>query len=79
MEVFNFAIINVSDGIQVIDRTVTTKSNTLNPIELLDYMELDAQLVFMDKLKRKARQEAERRKRVSYKLRHRIACLCRLL
>lgn len=78
MEVFNFTIITVENGIQVIDRTVKTAHSTLTPIELLDYMEMDAQLAFMDRLERKARAEAERRRKLVHNPLYRIACLCGL-
>ena len=79
MEVFKFKIITVSEGTQVIDRRTTTLCSALTPLDLLEYMEMDAELAYMDRLERKARAEAERRRKLMYNPLYRIALLCGLV
>lgn len=45
---FNFRIITTAEGLEIIDRTLTTSSDLLNPFELMDYVALEDTLAFMD-------------------------------
>lgn len=76
---FNFRIINTADGNQVIDRSLKTPCNALTPVQMVEYKEMDAQLLFMDRMEQKTRAEAERQKKHARNLFYRLACLCGLV
>ena len=75
---FDFRIFNTADGNQIIDRNLKTPYNSLTPLQMLEYMEVDAQLSFMDRLERKQRAEAERKRRIARNPLYRLACVCGL-
>lgn len=75
---FNFRIIDTADGNQIIDRQLKTPYNTLTPSQMVEYVEMDNQLAYMDRLKKKARDEADRRRRVARNPLYRLACICGL-
>ena len=76
---FDFRIIDTVDGNQIIDRHLKTPYNALTPLQMLEYMEMDAQLSLMDRMERRAKAEAERKRKIARNLLYRIACLCGLL
>ena len=76
---FNFRIINLSDGNQVIDPSLKTPYNTLTPLQMLEYLEMDNRLAYMDRMERKARAEAERRRKLARNPFVRFACFCGLI
>ena len=70
---FNFRLFNTPDGNQIIDRTLKTPYNSLTPFQMLEYMEVDSQLSFMERLEKKQKRQQERRvKNPLWKL----ACIC---
>ena len=70
---FNFRLFNTQDGNQIIDRTLKTPYNSLTPFQMLEYMEVDSQLSFMERLEKKQKRQQERRvKNPLWKL----ACIC---
>jgi len=71
---FNFRIINVPDGTQVIDPSLKTPYNALTLDQMQEYMEIDSQITTMERMKRKARREAGRKRKVGRNPLHRIAC-----
>ena len=73
---FNFRIIDTADGNQIIDRNLKTPYNTLTPLQMLEYMEMDNQLAIMDRIERKAKQKAEHMRKVARNPLYRIACMC---
>ena len=77
-EMFNFRIIDTADGNQIIDRNLKTPYNALTPTQMMEYMEMDSQLAFMDRMERKARAKAERRQKLARNPFYRIACVCGL-
>lgn len=54
---FNFRIIDTPDGNQIIDDTLKTPFNSLTPSQMEDYIEMDKQLVYMERQKKKERKE----------------------
>lgn len=76
---FNFRIINMADGNQIIDRNLKTPYEALTPLQMVEYMEIDAQLSFMDRLERKAKAEAERRRKSKRNPFYRFACMCGMI
>lgn len=73
---FNFRIIKMADGNQIIDRQLKTPYNALTPLQMVEYMEMDNQLAIMDRMERKARQKAEYIRRLARNPFYRIACMC---
>lgn len=76
---FEFRIINTSDGNQIIDRSLKTAYSSLTPIEMVEYVELDNRLAYMDRQERKNRAETERRQRIVKNPLYRLAFLCGLI
>lgn len=76
---FDFRIIETPDGNQVIDHNLKTPYNALTPVQMLEYTEMDAQLAVMDRLERKRRAQAERRRKRTRNPLYKIACLCGLV
>lgn len=75
---FDFRIIDTQDGNQIIDRNLKTPYNTLTPLQMLEYMEMDNQLAYMDRIERKARQKAEHMRKLAKNPFYRLACMCGL-
>lgn len=75
---FEFRIIDTADGNQIIDRNLKTPYNTLTPLQMLEYMEMDNQLAIMDRIERKARQKAEHMRKLAKNPFYRLACMCGL-
>lgn len=76
---FNFRIIETTDGNQIIDRNLKTPYNALTPLQMVEYMEVDSQLAFMDRVERKAREEAGRRRRIARNPFYRLAYVVGLI
>ena len=76
---FNFRLINTQDGNQIIDTTLKTPYDSITPIEMLEYMEVDNRLAYMERLERKQKKEAERNQKFTYKLFHKVACACGIM
>lgn len=76
---FEFRIIDTEDGNQVIDRSRKTLYNALTTFQMVEYTEMDIQLSYMDRMERKARAEAERRRKIARNPIYRMACLCGLV
>ena len=75
---FEFRIINMEDGSQIIDRNLKTPYKALTPLQMVEYTEMDAQLAIMDRMKQKAVEEAERKRKLVRNPAYRLACLCGL-
>ena len=75
---FNFRIIDTADGNQIIDRNLKTPYNALTPSQMVEYTEMDNQLAYMDRLEKKARKEASRRRRIARNPLYRLALMCGL-
>ena len=52
---FDFRIIDTPDGNQIIDRNLKTPYNALTPLQMVEYLEMDNRLAYMDWMERKAR------------------------
>lgn len=76
---FNFRIIYTADGNQIIDRTLKTPYSALTALQMEEYMEMNNQLAYMDRLERRAREEADHRRRLARNPLYKLACMCRLL
>lgn len=76
---FSFRIIDTADGNQIIDRNLKTPYNALTPIQMVEYTEMDNRLAYMDRMERKAREEAERKLKLVRNPIYKMACLCGLV
>ena len=76
---FNFRIINLPDGNQIIDPSLKTPYNTLTPLQMVEYQEMDVQLAYMDRMERKAREEAKQRQKLARNPIYKMACLFGIL
>lgn len=76
---FDFRLINTEDGNQIIDTTLKTPYSSLTPLEMIEYMEVDARLEYMKRIERKHQREAEHKRKFTYKLFHKIACMCGIM
>ena len=72
---FNFRIIETPDGNQIIDRNLKTLYNALTPLQMVEYQEMDVQLAYMDRMERKAREEAKQRQKLARNPIYKMACL----
>ncbi len=76
---FDFRIIDTPDGNQIIDRNLKTPYKVLTPLQMVEYLEMDNRLAYMDRVERKARAEAERRRKIARNPIYKMACLCGLV
>ena len=76
---FEFRIIELQDGNQIIDRNLKTPYSALTALQMVEYVEVDVQLAIMDSMKRKAQIEASRRRRIASNPLYRLACIIGLL
>lgn len=76
---FNFRIITCPDGTQVIDRSLKTPYNALTPVQMEEYMEIDTQIAVMERLKRKAKRESNRKRVIRKNLFYKLSSVCGLL
>lgn len=76
---FNFRLINTPDGNQIIDTTLKTPYGSLTPLQMMEYMEMDNQLAYMERMEKKQQRESERKRKLSYKLLHKVACMCGIM
>lgn len=76
---FDFRIIDTADGNQIIDRNLKTPYKALTPLQMVEYLEMDNKLAYMDRMERKARAETERKRKMARNPIYKMACLCGLV
>lgn len=76
---FDFRIIETETGDQIIDRNLKTPYNALTPFQMVEYLEMDNRLAYMDRMERKARMEAERKRKLIRNPLYKLAGLCGLV
>ena len=76
---FNFRLINTPDGNQIIDTTLKTPYDSITPIEMIEYIEVDARLEHMRRMERKQAREAECKQKFTYRFIHKVACICGIM
>ena len=52
MEAFNFRIIKIANGAEIIDSTLSTPYNSLTPLQMMDYINVENSLYFSERQKR---------------------------
>ena len=76
---FDFRIINTPDGNQIIDTTLKTPYSSLTSLQIEEYIEMDNQLAYMERMERKQAREAERQRKITYKIFHKVAYMCGII
>ena len=76
---FNFRIITTPNGNQILDRNLKTPYDALTPTQMMEYMEMDNSLAFMDRMERRAREKADHMRRVARNPFYRLACMVGLM
>ena len=76
---FNFRIINLANGDQVIDPSLKTPYESLTPSQMVDYVETDKTLACMERMEEKARKAGECRRKKERNPLYKIACFCGLV
>ena len=72
---FNFRIITCPDGTQIIDSSLKTPYSSLTPVQMEEYMEIDSQIAVMERLKRKAKRESDRKCKMKRNPLYKAACM----
>ena len=54
----------MSDGNQVIDPSFKTPFNSLTPSQMEDYIEMDKQIAYMERMKEKERKKMEHKRKM---------------
>lgn len=52
MEAFNFRIIKTANGAEIIDSNLSTPYNSLTPLQMMDYINVENSLYFSERQKR---------------------------
>lgn len=76
---FEFRLINLPDGNQIIDSTLKTPYSSLTPLQMEEYIEIDNQLSIMERIEKRKQREEERKRKFVYRLMRKIACACGIL
>ena len=76
---FDFRLIDMPDGNQIIDTTLKTPYDSITPIEMIEYIEVDARLEHMKRMEQKQQREAEHKQKLTYKFFHKVACMCGIM
>lgn len=71
---FDFRIITCADGTQIIDPSLKIPYSALTPNQMQEYIEMDSQIAVMDRMKRKARREANNKLVIRKNLFYKVAC-----
>ena len=72
---FNFRIISCADGTQVIHPSLKTPYSALTLVQMEEYMEMNAQIEVMERLRRKERRKEGRRQAAGKNLFHKAVCM----
>lgn len=71
---FNFRIINTPDGNQILDQTLKTAYDSLTPLQMIEYTEMDNRLAYMERMEKKQKRETERQRKIARSPFYRLAC-----
>jgi len=76
---FEFRIINLPDGTQVIDTTLKTPYNALTAVQMVEYVGMDVQMAVMERMKKREQREREHMRKLARNPIYRLACFCGLV
>lgn len=69
---FNFRIIDMPDGNQIIDPSFKTPYSALTAVEMVEYTEMEKRLEYMDRQMKKERKKRERKRKNFVNLLYRL-------
>lgn len=69
---FNFRLINMSDGNQIIDTHLKTPINALTPSQMIEYRKMEVVLYQSERLKKRQEREQQRELRKSRSIFYRL-------
>ena len=72
---FKFRIITCPDGTQIIDSSLKTPFNALTPVQMQEYIEIDTQIAFMERMKRKSKRKSDRKRKFERNPLYKAACM----
>lgn len=70
---FNFRLINLPNGDQIIDQTLRTPTNALTAVQMTEYLEIENAIFFSERMARKMQKEAEQQRKIARNPLYRIA------
>lgn len=73
---FDFRLINMPGGTQVIDESIKTPMDALTPEMQIEYMEVHEQLAFIKRMRKKERMEELHKRKIARNPLYRLACAC---
>lgn len=76
---FDFRIIRCADGNDLIDETLKTPYAALNPVQMVEYTEVDNNLAYMRSIERQKRREADRQRKFARNPLWKLACMCGIM
>ena len=71
---FNFRLINLANGNQVIDKSLKTSYASLTPLQMIEYIEIDNKMAYIESIERKKIREAKNNQNFIFRLIHKIVC-----
>lgn len=71
---FNFRLINLANGNQVIDKSLKTSYASLTPLQMIEYIEVDNKMAYIESIERKKIREAKNNQNFIFRLIHKIVC-----
>ena len=75
---FNFRLINLPDGNQIIDTTLTTSYSNLTPLQMIEYIEVDNQIAVMERIERQ-KQKVDKKNSFIKKLLWKLLYICGII
>ena len=71
---FNFRLINLANGNQVIDKSLKTPYASLTPLQMIEYIEIDNKMAYIESIERKKIREIKSNQNFIFRLIHKIVC-----
>ena len=76
---FDFRIIDTADGNQIIDRNLKTPYKAMTPLQMVEYLEMNNRLAYMDRMEKKEAERLERQRKLARNPIYKMACFCGLV
>lgn len=71
---FNFRLINLANGNQIIDKSLKTPYASLTPLQMIEYIEIDNKMAYIESIERKKIREIKNNQNFIFRLIHKIVC-----
>lgn len=76
---FNFRIISMPNGDQIIDKSLKTPYDCLTAVQMVEYEEIHKEIEWIERQKRKVQKEAERKRKLTRNPFYRLVCFCEMI